>query len=102
MPAGSTAKVLPSLVRFPSSLLIVVAGAWTIHVVLIICLKIFYDTLPGVSQETSWTLTNISYMAVCITLLHFTMRNPACYAELCCAWDISNAGSYADGNPTGL
>lgn len=39
-------------------------GAWGIHVVLIIGLKIFYDTMPGVSQETSWTLTNISYMFV--------------------------------------
>ncbi|EGE02046.1 unfolded protein response protein Orm1 [Trichophyton equinum CBS 127.97] len=37
-------------------------GAWTIHFVLIIALKIFYDIIPGVSQETSWTLTNISYM----------------------------------------
>lgn len=41
-----------------------VIGAWGIHVVLIIALKIFYDTMPGVSQETSWTLTNISYMMV--------------------------------------
>ena len=39
-------------------------GAWSIHIVIIILLKIFYDTVPGVSQETSWTLTNISYMAV--------------------------------------
>ena len=34
------------------------------HIVLIACLKIFYDSVPGVSQETSWTLTNISYMLV--------------------------------------
>jgi hypothetical protein len=39
-------------------------GAWTIHIVIIAMLKIFYDSLPGVSQETSWTLTNISYMLV--------------------------------------
>lgn len=39
-------------------------GAWGIHIVLIIGMKIFYDTVPGVSQETSWTLTNISYMMV--------------------------------------
>lgn len=39
-------------------------GAWAIHVFIIFCFKIFYDTVPGVSQETSWTLTNISYMAV--------------------------------------
>ena len=42
-------------------------GAWTIHFVIIVLFKVFYDSLPGVSQETSWTLTNISYMFVCIT-----------------------------------
>lgn len=39
-------------------------GAWGIHFVIIVVLKIFYDSLPGVSQETSWTLTNISYTVV--------------------------------------
>lgn len=43
---------------------ILATGAWTIHIVIIAVLKIFYDSLPGVSQETSWTLTNISYTVV--------------------------------------
>ncbi|KAK7973050.1 hypothetical protein PG988_007184 [Apiospora saccharicola] len=46
-------------------------GAWTIHFVLIFALKIFYDILPGVSQETSWTLTNISYMFGSYLMFHW-------------------------------
>lgn len=52
------------------------AGAWTIHIVLIICLKIFYDIIPGVSQETSWTLTNISYMFGSYLMFHWVQGVP--------------------------
>jgi len=55
----------------PSSL-----GAWTIHFVLIIALKIFYDIIPGVSQETSWTLTNISYMFATYLMFHWVRGVP--------------------------
>lgn len=51
-------------------------GAWTIHIVLIVCLKILYDTLPGVSQETSWTLTNISYMLGSYIMFHYVRGIP--------------------------
>lgn len=52
------------------------AGAWTIHLVLIICLKIFYDIIPGVSQETSWTLTNITYMFGSYIMFHYVRGVP--------------------------
>lgn len=51
-------------------------GAWTIHFVLIIVLKIFYDIIPGVSQETSWTLTNISYMFGSFLMFHWVRGVP--------------------------
>ncbi|EAW10753.1 ORMDL family protein [Aspergillus clavatus NRRL 1] len=51
-------------------------GAWTIHFVLIIALKIFYDIIPGVSQETSWTLTNISYMFGSFLMFHWVRGIP--------------------------
>lgn len=51
-------------------------GAWTIHLILIMCLKIFYDIIPGVSQETSWTLTNISYMAGSYLMFHYVRGVP--------------------------
>lgn len=40
------------------------------------CLKIFYDIMPGVSQETSWTLTNISYMAGSYLMFHYVRGVP--------------------------
>lgn len=51
-------------------------GAWTIHFVLIAALKIFYDIIPGVSQETSWTLTNITYMFVTFIMFHWVRGIP--------------------------
>ena len=52
------------------------AGAWTIHFVLIAALKIIYDIIPGVSQETSWTLTNISYMFGSYIMFHYVRGVP--------------------------
>lgn len=52
------------------------AGAWGIHIVLIACLKIFYDVIPGVSQETSWTLTNITYMVGSYIMFHYVRGVP--------------------------
>lgn len=40
------------------------------------CLKILYDIIPGVSQETSWTLTNISYMAGSYLMFHYVRGVP--------------------------
>jgi hypothetical protein len=52
------------------------SGAWTIHFVLIAMLKILYGILPGVSQETSWTLTNISYMLATYIMFHGVRGTP--------------------------
>ncbi|KAL7623357.1 sphingolipid homeostasis protein orm1 [Parahypoxylon ruwenzoriense] len=51
-------------------------GAWTIHIVLIVALKILWDVIPGVSQETSWTLTNISYMFGSYIMFHYVRGVP--------------------------
>lgn len=51
-------------------------GAWAIHPVLILCLKILFDIIPGVSQETSWTLTNISYMFGSFLMFHWVRGVP--------------------------
>ena len=52
------------------------AGAWTIHIVLILALKILFDIVPGMSQETSWTLTNISYMFGSYLMFHWVRGVP--------------------------
>jgi hypothetical protein len=51
-------------------------GAWLIHIILICVLKIFYDAVPTMSQETSWTLTNISYMAGSYLMFHYVQGVP--------------------------
>lgn len=39
-------------------------GAWIIHPILIIAGKVVVDTIPGMRQEVSWTLTNLVYLGV--------------------------------------
>ncbi|KAI9657655.1 MAG: hypothetical protein M1821_002831 [Bathelium mastoideum] len=51
-------------------------GAWTIHLVIIVCLKILYNIIPGVSQELSWTLTNLTYMVGSYIMFHYVRGVP--------------------------
>ena len=44
--------------------------------VLIIALKVLFDIIPGISQETSWTLTNISYMFGSYLMFHYVRGVP--------------------------
>lgn len=52
------------------------SGAWTIHFVLILALKILFDIIPGFTQEVSWTLTNISYMFGSYLMFHYVRGVP--------------------------
>lgn len=47
-----------------------------VHFVIIGLLKILYNIVPGVSQETSWTLTNISYMFGSYVMFHWVRGVP--------------------------
>ena len=51
-------------------------GAWLIHFVLIALLKIIYDAAPGMTQEASWTMTNITYMAGSYLMFHYVQGVP--------------------------
>lgn len=51
-------------------------GAWTIHFVLLVGLKILFDIIPGATQEISWTLTNISYMFGSYLMFHYVRGVP--------------------------
>jgi len=51
-------------------------GAWGIHVVLIVIGKLLFDCIPGVSKDISWTLTNISYMALSFLMFHHVTGTP--------------------------
>jgi len=51
-------------------------GAWVIHFVLIGLLKILFDIVPNITQETSWTLVNISYMFGSFLMFHWVRGVP--------------------------
>ena len=40
------------------------AGAWLIHPTLILLAKVLVDAIPGMTQDYSWTIVNLGYMAV--------------------------------------
>ena len=61
---------------FDEGLLTILIGAWLIHFILIAVLKIFYDAVPGMTQESSWTLTNISYMTGSYLMFHYVRGVP--------------------------
>ena len=65
MQIGSMQRVRrwPWLSTFLVSM-VAATGAWLIHVVLILCGKICIDTIPGMTQQISWTLVNLMYLAV--------------------------------------
>jgi hypothetical protein len=44
-----------------------ISGAWLIHPVLILLGKILIDAIPGMTQDVSWTITNLGYMAVSVS-----------------------------------
>lgn len=44
---------------------LVTTGAWVIHPVLICIGKLLVDSIPGMQQNLSWTIVNLSYMLVC-------------------------------------
>lgn len=51
-------------------------GAWIIHIVIIVLLKLFYNLLPGVTTEWSWTLTNMSYVIGSYVMFHLIKGTP--------------------------
>ncbi|RUS13033.1 ORMDL family protein [Endogone sp. FLAS-F59071] len=46
-------------------------GAWVTTVFLIVCLKMFFSIIPGISPEASWTLTNLSFNFVSLRFFSF-------------------------------
>ncbi|KAL8784066.1 MAG: hypothetical protein Q9213_004193 [Squamulea squamosa] len=51
-------------------------GAWVIHIVLIVALKIFFSIIPGIQRDTSWILTNITYMFGSYLMFHWVRGIP--------------------------
>ncbi|CAG8461394.1 15103_t:CDS:2 [Funneliformis mosseae] len=51
-------------------------GAWLVHIVLILCIKILFGSIPGVPSEASWTFTNLTYMLGSFLLFHWVKGVP--------------------------
>jgi len=51
-------------------------GAWMMHIVLIFIGKLLFDLIPNGSQDVSWTLTNIGYMALTFLMFHYVTGIP--------------------------
>lgn len=51
-------------------------GAWVIHIVIILLLLLLYDLIPGVSQELTWTLTNVTYVTGSYIMFHYITGIP--------------------------
>ncbi|GMG40606.1 unnamed protein product [Ambrosiozyma monospora] len=51
-------------------------GAWLIHFVILTMLKITYDLIPTISNELSWTLTNVTYCIGSYIMFHQIKGTP--------------------------
>ncbi|KAF8138879.1 ORMDL family-domain-containing protein [Boletus edulis] len=51
-------------------------GAWLIHVVLVFAGKIIIDTIPGMTQQISWTMVNLIYLALSYLMFHWVTGIP--------------------------
>ncbi|RHZ80321.1 hypothetical protein Glove_137g40 [Diversispora epigaea] len=51
-------------------------GAWFIHIIIILIVKTLFSIIPKVSSETSWTLTNLSYMLGSFVMFHWVKGVP--------------------------
>jgi len=51
-------------------------GAWLIHIVLIVIGKVLVDSIPGIEQDTSWTIVLQSYLLATYIMFHFVEGVP--------------------------
>ncbi|TNY18995.1 putative response to unfolded-protein [Rhodotorula diobovata] len=51
-------------------------GAWLIHVVLIASAILLLETIPGMSQDLTWTIVNLGYLSVSYVIFHYVTGVP--------------------------
>ncbi|KAI9634737.1 response to unfolded-protein [Dioszegia hungarica] len=51
-------------------------GAWIMHPILILLVKILVDALPSMTQDVSWTVVNLAYMALSFLMFHHVTGVP--------------------------
>nr|ODN92369.1 hypothetical protein L204_05468 [Cryptococcus depauperatus CBS 7855] len=76
------------------------SGAWLIHPVLIFCGKLLVDAIPGMTQDVSWTIVNLSYITFSFIMFHHvtglpfesTMTTSGAYDDLT-LWEQIDSGA---------
>ncbi|KAE8219154.1 hypothetical protein CF319_g7100 [Tilletia indica] len=51
-------------------------GAWVVHIVLILTGKILVDVVPGITQDISWSIVNLGYIALTFLMFHHVTGTP--------------------------
>ncbi|KAH8118635.1 Orm1 type endoplasmic reticulum protein [Phellopilus nigrolimitatus] len=51
-------------------------GAWAMHPLLILTGKALIDSIPGMTQQVSWTSVNLLYMALSYLMFHYVTGIP--------------------------
>ncbi|KAK4688368.1 hypothetical protein P7C73_g1743, partial [Tremellales sp. Uapishka_1] len=51
-------------------------GAWLIHPVIVLFTKVLIDAIPGMTQDVSWTIVNLGYLAVTFLMFHHVTGVP--------------------------
>ncbi|GAA6001837.1 hypothetical protein JCM10207_002343 [Rhodosporidiobolus poonsookiae] len=51
-------------------------GAWLIHVVLILLAIVLLETIPGMSQDLTWTTVNLGYLFATYIIFHYVTGVP--------------------------
>jgi len=51
-------------------------GAWLIHLVLILSGKVCIDSIPSMTQESSWTTVNLTYLMLSYLMFHWVTGIP--------------------------
>lgn len=44
------------------------SGAWVTNIVILVLIKLVFSIVPGITPEASWTLTNLGYNAVRLSI----------------------------------
>ncbi|KAJ9079698.1 sphingolipid homeostasis protein orm1 [Entomophthora muscae] len=74
-------------------------GAWSANLILIVILKILFSSIPSISKELSWTLTNLTYNLVTFWVFHMMTGVPYQFNQGACdhltLWEqIDNEAQY--------
>ncbi|WWC70995.1 uncharacterized protein I206_104948 [Kwoniella pini CBS 10737] len=75
-------------------------GSWVMHPLLILLAKMLIDAIPSMTQDVSWTIVNLGYMAVSFLMFHHstgvpfesTMTSAGAYDDLT-LWEQIDSGA---------